>query len=101
MTDSIAAERLKTLLLCLLAPLTVFLAAQAWSGVGAMWEDAPDGGVAVGAPTLNEKVNKCMDIMMDGYARLRENREKKLAAYRSRQGAFAVTPINQEGLRFG
>jgi hypothetical protein len=40
-----AAERLKTLLLCLLAPLTVFLAAQAWSGVGAMWEDAPDGGV--------------------------------------------------------
>jgi hypothetical protein len=51
--------------------------------------------------TLQEKVEKLMAIMEDGYVRLQKNRETQLANYKVNLVSFAVLPIDQGDLYFG
>jgi hypothetical protein len=51
--------------------------------------------------STEQKVQKCMAIMEDGYRRLIINRERQLAKYRDNLGLFSAADIDQEGLRFG
>jgi hypothetical protein len=54
-------------------------------------------------PILNteQKVQKCMEILEDGFQRLIANREISLAGYRDSFSTFVVSDISQEGLSFG
>lgn len=51
--------------------------------------------------SIEQKVQKCMVIMEDGYRRLQVNREAQIYKYRINLTKFSVGTIDQTGLNFG